>query len=154
MDSFGRRLGVLDIRLTATKAGDVTSTVAVIGATGTAGSRVTVRLRCRDVEVVEISRAHGVDLVTGQGLLQALEGVDVVIDASNPMPADDQSDITDTLAAAAHNLVGACASHEIQRLVMLTIAGIQDPVFDGFPYYVAKREAQEIVLNSRVRRRS
>ncbi|BBZ49040.1 NmrA family protein [Mycobacterium heidelbergense] len=43
------------------------STVGVIGATGTAGSRVVARLRARDVAVVEISRAHGVDLVSGQG---------------------------------------------------------------------------------------
>lgn len=63
-------------------------------ATGTAGSRVTARLKGRDVAVVEISRTHGVDLITGQGLSEALEGVDVVIDVSNPMPADDHSDIT------------------------------------------------------------
>lgn len=126
------------------------TTVAVIGATGTAGSRVVPRLKARDVAVVEVCRAHGVDLVSGRGLYEALEGVDVVIDVSNPMPADGRSDITRTVATATRNLVGACAAREVRRLVVLTIAGIEDPVFDGFPYFEAKRAAKEIVLDSTV----
>jgi uncharacterized protein YbjT (DUF2867 family) len=127
-----------------------TTIVAVIGATGTAGSRVIARLKGRGVAVVEVARAHGVDLISGRGLAEALEGVDVVIDVSNPMPADDHSDITDTLATASHNLVNACASQGVQRLVVLTIAGIEDPTLDGSPYHVAKRAAKEIVLNGPV----
>jgi uncharacterized protein YbjT (DUF2867 family) len=126
------------------------STIAVIGATGTAGSRVVSRLKARDVAVVEVSRAHGVDLVSGRGLYEALDGVDVVIDVSNPMPADGRSDIVATVTTATRNLVGACAAREVRRLVVLTIAGIEDPVFDGFPYYEAKRAAKDIVLDSSV----
>ncbi|GAB4599084.1 SDR family oxidoreductase [Mycobacterium avium] len=123
------------------------TTIAVIGATGTAGSRVVARLRPRDVAVVEISRAQGVDVFDAPGLTRALEGVDVVIDVSNPVPPDGRSDIRQTLATAARNIMGACATQEVQRLVVLTIAGIEDPVFDGFPYYQAKREAKEILLD-------
>jgi uncharacterized protein YbjT (DUF2867 family) len=126
------------------------NTIAVIGATGTAGSRVVARLKARGVAVVEISRAHGVDLISGQGLSRALEGADVVIDVSNPVPADRWSDISQTLAEATRNIVGACAAHDIQRLVLSTIAGIDDPIFDGFPYYEAKRVAKEMVLESPV----
>ena len=126
------------------------STIAVIGATGTAGSRVVARLQARGVAVVEISRAHGVDLISGQGLLRALEGADVVIDVSNPVPADRWSDIGQSLIRATRNVVGACAAHEIRRLVVSTIACIEDPAFDGFPYYEAKRIAREIVLESPV----
>jgi hypothetical protein len=96
--------------------------------------------------VVEVTRAHGIDLISGHGLSAALAGVDVVIDASDPLPSDD-SDLVATLAAAYHNLVGACACNEVHRLVALTIAGIEDPVFDEFPYYVAKRVAKDIVLD-------
>jgi uncharacterized protein YbjT (DUF2867 family) len=99
---------------------------------------------------VQISRAHGVDLISGRGLFEGLAGVDVVIDVSDPMPADGRSSIVQTVATATRNLVGACAAREIQRLVYLTIAGIEDPVFDGFPYYEAKRAAKEIVLDSTV----
>jgi nucleoside-diphosphate-sugar epimerase len=107
-------------------------------------------LKCRDVAVVEISRAHDVDLVTGNGLSEALEGVDVVIDVSNPMPVDNDADIVDTVTIAYRNLVGACASQGIQRLVVSTIASIEDPLFDRFPYYIAKRVAEEIVLEGLV----
>ena len=133
--------------------GLATTTVAVIGATGTAGSRVVSRLRERAVEVIQIARAVGVDVMTGEGLSEALRGVDVVIDVSNPKPDDayfDSTDIFDTLTEAARNVVGACTAQGIQRLVLLTIAGIERSVFDGDAYYEAKRAAKDIVLNSQV----
>ena len=74
-----------------------------------------------------------------------------MIDVSNPVPAHRWSDSGQTLITATRNVVGACAAHDIQRLVVLTIAGIQDPTFDGFPYYEAKRVAKEMVLESPVR---
>jgi uncharacterized protein YbjT (DUF2867 family) len=100
--------------------------------------------------VVEAARVYGVDLISGRGLAEALEGVDVVIDVSNPMPSDGSSDIADILATASHNLVGACASQGVQRLVVLTIAGIEEPSLDGLPYYAGKRAAKEIMLGGPV----
>lgn len=129
---------------------ETTTTIAVIGATGTGGSRVVARLRARGAAAVEISRAHGVDLLTGQGLSRALEGVDVVIDVSNPRPADPWSSFVDRVATAARNLVGACSAHDIRRLVVSTIAGVEDPVFDGLPYCEAKRAAKKIFLDGPV----
>ncbi len=54
------------------------------------------------------------------------------------------------LAAASRNIVGACATQEVQRLVASTIAGIEDPGFDGFAYYEAKRQAKDILLDGPV----
>ena len=76
------------------------TTIAVIGATGTVGSRVVSRLKDRAVGVVQIALTYGVDVITGNGLSEALQGVDVVIDVSNPMPTDDYSEISDTLTTA------------------------------------------------------
>jgi uncharacterized protein YbjT (DUF2867 family) len=128
----------------------VTTTIAVIGATGTAGSRVVARLRARDVAVVEISREHGIDLFNGAELSRALQGVDVAIDVSNPVPPDGPSDIAHTLTTASHNIVGACVTQDVHRLVVSTIAGIEDRVFDGFAYYEAKRQAKDILLDGPV----
>jgi uncharacterized protein YbjT (DUF2867 family) len=125
------------------------NTIAVIGATGTAGSLVTAKLKSQDVAVVEISRSHGVDLISGQGLSEALQGVDVAIDASNVLP-DHSGDIVAAHSAAAQNLIGACLAGDVRRLVLLTIAGIDKPEFDDFPYYLAKRHQREIVLHSGV----
>ena len=84
------------------------TTIAVIGATGTAGSRVVARLRSRDVAVVEVSREHGIDLFSGADLCEALRGVDVAIDVSDAVPPR-PSDISQTLITATRNILGACA---------------------------------------------
>jgi uncharacterized protein YbjT (DUF2867 family) len=125
------------------------NTIAVIGATGTAGSLVTRKLKSQDNTIIEISRSHGVDLVSGQGLPEALQGIDVAIDVSNVLP-DDSDDIVAAHSQAARNLVAACVAGEVRRLVLLTIAAIDMPEFDDFPYYVAKRRQREIVLHSGV----
>lgn len=124
--------------------------IAVIGATGTAGSRVVSALTARAVEVVEVSRAHGVDVVAGDGLSEALEGVDVVIDASNPIPSEPSADVREALTAAASHVVEACRAQGVKHLVLLSIAGIEDPLFDAFDYYLAKRDQERVVAAASV----
>lgn len=97
-----------------------------------------------------MARADGVDVSTGEGLSQALHGVDVAIDVSNPVPADDGCDLTETLTTATRNVVGACASQGVKRLVVLTIAGIEHPAFNGLAYYKAKRAAEDVLMNGPV----
>ncbi|GAA4542610.1 SDR family oxidoreductase [Mycobacterium paraffinicum] len=126
------------------------TTIAVIGATGTAGSRVVARLKARDVAVIEVSRARGVDLLDGESLYRALNGVDVAIDVSNPVADDGHPDVAHTLATASRNVMGVCAARGVQRLVVSTMAGIDDPVFDGLGYFEAKRAAKEILLDGPV----
>lgn len=125
--------------------------IAVIGATGTAGSRTAAKLRQKGFDLVEVSRSAGVDLVTGTGLRQALEGVDVAIDASNPIPKDGGLGLHEALTAATGNVVDACVEQRVARLVFLSIIGIEDPVFDGFPYYVAKRAQEALIAGSPLR---
>ena len=59
--------------------------IAVIGASGTIGSKIAAELEKRGHEVVPISRSHGVDVSSLADLSAALTGVDVVIDAINNM---------------------------------------------------------------------
>lgn len=106
------------------------------------------RLKAKDISVVEVSRSQGVDLVSGEGLAAALAGVDVVIDASNAFPTDESMDWGEALAMATRHVVDACATQRVTHLVFLSIAGVENPVFDNFPYYVAKRKQEEIVKNS------
>lgn len=122
----------------------------MIGATGITGSRVVARLKARDVAVVEISRTHGVDVLDGEGLYLALEGVDIAIDVSNPLPTDGRSAIAEALITASRNVAGACAARQVHRLVVSTMAGIEDPALDGVPYFEGKRAAKEILLDGPV----
>ena len=60
--------------------------IAIAGGTGTLGGHVATELRSRGHEVRVLSRSapeYRVDLVTGAGLGTALEGCDVLVDASN-----------------------------------------------------------------------
>lgn len=78
--------------------------IAVAGGTGQAGAQAVAVARERGHEVVVLSRATGVDLVTGVGAAEALAGVDVVIDASGVQGKDDPTvfheAVTRTLADA------------------------------------------------------
>src|SRR5918999_2122557 len=61
--------------------------IAVPGATGRVGRQVVDILESRGYDVVPISRSQGVDVITGEGLDQALTRVETIIDvATGPSP--------------------------------------------------------------------
>jgi uncharacterized protein YbjT (DUF2867 family) len=61
--------------------------IAVAGATGRVGRHVVEVLKAGGHVVVAMSRSSGVDVVTGDGLAEALAGVECVIDvATGPSP--------------------------------------------------------------------
>ncbi|EFC82639.1 SDR family oxidoreductase [Parafrankia sp. EUN1f] len=80
--------------------------IAVIGGTGLIGSRVVRILTAGGHEAKPLSRSTGVDLATGQGLPEALEGTDVAVNLTNSPTFDDASPAffrrtMDTMLAAA-----------------------------------------------------
>jgi uncharacterized protein YbjT (DUF2867 family) len=122
--------------------------IAVIGATGTVGSHVASKLEGQGIEVVKVSRSNGVDLINADGLREALANVDVAIDTSNPFPPDNSIDLQDALTRSARNVVDACSSEGVGHLVFLSVTAVENPVFDEFPYYAAKRAQEQIVTES------
>ena len=77
--------------------------IAVAGATGRAGRQVVDILASRGYDVVPISRSQGVDVITGEGLDQALTGVDTIIDVATG-PSPDQQAATEFFTTATRNL--------------------------------------------------
>jgi uncharacterized protein YbjT (DUF2867 family) len=96
--------------------------IAVAGATGRVGRHVVDVLKARGDEVVAMSRSGGVDVVTGDGLAEALSGVECVIDVATGA-SPDQKAATEFFTTAARNLheAGACAG--LQRMVVVSIIG-------------------------------
>ena len=86
-----------------------------------------------------LSRATGVDLHTGEGLAEALNGAQVVIDTSNAFPADPAASLVDTFSDVTKTLEKACQHAGVQHLVHLSICNIDHPALDDFDYYLAKR---------------
>ena len=97
--------------------------IAVAGATGRVGRHVDDVLQARGHDVVGMSRSSGVDVITGKGLAEALTGVECVIDvASGPSP--DQQAATEFFTTAARSLQEAGRRAGVQRMVVVSIIGI------------------------------
>jgi uncharacterized protein YbjT (DUF2867 family) len=117
--------------------------IAVVGATGRVGSQAVEVLEARGHEVVRISRANGVDVVTGKGLAEALTGVECVIDAASG-PSPEQQAATDFFVAAARNLQAAGSRAGVRRMVVVSIIGI-DRFRAG---YMAAKVAHERAMSA------
>lgn len=96
--------------------------VAVAGATGRVGRHVVEVLDEGGHEVVPISRSVGVDVITGEGLVAALQGVDAVIDAATG-PSPEQQAATEFFTTAARNLQDAGERAGVRRIVVVSIIG-------------------------------
>jgi uncharacterized protein YbjT (DUF2867 family) len=94
--------------------------IAVAGATGRVGRHVADVLAERGHEVVPMSRATGVDVVTGAGLDEALAGVQVIVDAATT-PSPDEESATAFFTASARNLQEAGARAGVERIVLISI---------------------------------
>ncbi|SEF16640.1 SDR family oxidoreductase [Streptomyces sp. Ag109_O5-10] len=116
--------------------------IAVAGATGNIGSRTVAVLEQAAHDVVRISRSHGIDLISGDGLDTALIGVDAVVDATSHETAD-RDEAVAFFGAATSNLLAAEERAGVRHHVLLSIVGV-DRV-DGNAHYAGKREQERLV---------
>jgi uncharacterized protein YbjT (DUF2867 family) len=96
--------------------------IAVAGATGRVGRHVVDILEAGGHEVVPMSRATGVDLITGDGLAEALAGVECIVDTSTG-PSPEQEAATEFFTSATRNLHEAGSPAGVGRLVVVSIIG-------------------------------
>jgi uncharacterized protein YbjT (DUF2867 family) len=108
--------------------------LAIAGGTGLIGRHVVDAAQAEGHEVVVLSRSVGVDVVSGDGLADALAGVQTIVDVTNSA-AQDERPATDFFVAAAGNLQRVGAHAGVDHLVTLSIVGIDELPFG---YYAAK----------------
>src|SRR5438876_8144629 len=96
--------------------------IAVAGATGRVGRHVVDVLEAEGHDVVAMSRSSGVDLISGDGLAEALAGVDCVIDVATG-PSPDQKAATKFFTTAARSLHAAGERAGVRRMVVVSIIG-------------------------------
>jgi uncharacterized protein YbjT (DUF2867 family) len=116
--------------------------IAVAGATGRVGRHVVDVLTEAGHEAVPMSRATGVDVITGEGLAAALSGVACVIDVATG-PSPQEAPATEFFTTAAANLHAAGARAGVGRMVVVSIIGI-DHLRGG--YSVAKLAHERAAL--------
>jgi uncharacterized protein YbjT (DUF2867 family) len=117
--------------------------IAVAGATGRVGRQTVEVLEAAGHDVVPMSRSTGVDVVTGEGLSEALAGVDCVVDAAS-WPSPEQGPATEFFIAAARNLQEVGERAGVQRIVVVSIIGA-DRFATG---YIASKIPHERAMQS------
>ena len=126
----------------------MTPVVAVVGGTGTLGALVvrellthgaTVRVLSRNATGVPAGGEHRrVDLTSGEGLAQALAGVDTVVDAANSTKAAE-----DVLVTGTRRLLEAEAAAGVTHHVAISIIGIDQVPMSYYRAKLAQEEAIE-----------
>jgi uncharacterized protein YbjT (DUF2867 family) len=119
--------------------------ITVVGASGLIGTKVVEVLKGQGHDVVASSRSSGVDVLTGEGLADALAGADALVDVTNS-PSFEPDAVMDFFTRSATNLVAAARSTGVGHYVALSIVGV-----DGLPdsgYFRAKVAQEKIITES------
>lgn len=108
--------------------------IVVIGGTGLIGSRLVERLVDQGHEALPASPRTGVDTLTGEGLSQALQGAEVVVDVTNPRSLG-AAPAMEFFRTSTSNLLTAEGAAHVRHHVVLSVVGterlVQSSYFQG-----------------------
>jgi uncharacterized protein YbjT (DUF2867 family) len=119
--------------------------ITVVGASGLIGTKVVGLLEGEGREVVAASRSSGVDVLTGDGLADALAGTNVLVDLLNS-PSFEDDPVMEFFTTSTTNLVAGAKAAGVTHYVALSIVGV-----DGLPesgYLRAKVVQEKIITES------
>jgi len=116
--------------------------IAVIGASGLIGSKLVEVLSADGHDVVAASRNSGVDVLTGEGVADALNGANALVDVVNS-PDFSDGPVMDFFTTSTTNLTAAAKKAGVGHYVALSIVGS-----DGLPDsgYMRAKVAQEKII--------
>lgn len=120
--------------------------IVVLGATGTIGSHVSGELEALGHDVVRATRSTGVDAYTGDGVSEALNGADVVVDCLNVETISAKRAV-DYFTQTAQIVSNEAEHAGVKRIVCVSIAGADDPSVNRFFGYYKGKAAQERVYH-------
>lgn len=116
----------------------------VIGGSGLIGSKVVAHLREKGHDVVAASPASGVNTITGEGLVDALSGAEVVVDVANAPVFEDQA-VMDFFQTAGRNLMAAEKAAGVKHHLALSVVGAERLRESG---YMRAKLAQEALISA------
>ena len=118
--------------------------VAVIGGTGLVGRHLVDELQRRAQAVVVASPTNSVDAFSGEGLREAIDDADVVVDVSNPRRTEPR-DALDYFTTATTRLLEMEHDVGVRHHVALSIVGADSAEEDS---YFAAKGAQERLIEA------
>jgi uncharacterized protein YbjT (DUF2867 family) len=116
--------------------------IVVIGGSGLIGSKLVKKLREDGHDPLAASPDSGVDSLTGEGLAEALEGAQVVVDVSNA-PAWEDAAVLDFFRTSSRNVLAAEAAAGVGHHVAVSVVGADRLPDSG--YLRAKVAQEELV---------
>src|SRR5438067_6241958 len=122
-----------------------TMKITVIGGSGRIGSRLVQKLRDRGHEVVAASPSSGVNTLTGEGLVQALAGAEVVVDVANSPFFEEQAAV-EFFETSGRNIFAAEKAAGVKHHVALSVVGTERPL--GIGYFRAKLAQEKLIKKS------
>ena len=117
--------------------------VVVIGGSGLIGSKLVTKLAEHGHEAVAASPNTGVNTLTGEGLAEAMEGTDVVVDVSNS-PSFEADAVLSFFENSTKNLLEAEGQAGVGHHVALSVVGTERLTESG---YFRGKIAQENLIN-------
>jgi uncharacterized protein YbjT (DUF2867 family) len=118
--------------------------IVVIGGTGLIGSKLVQSLRERGHDVIAAAPSTGVNSITREGLAQAMDGAEVVVDVANAPSWEDQA-VLDFFETSSRNLLAAEAAAGVRHHVALSIVGSERLPENG---YFRAKVAQENLIKA------
>jgi uncharacterized protein YbjT (DUF2867 family) len=113
--------------------------IVVIGGTGLIGSKLVEKLREDGHEPLAASPDTGVNTLTGEGLAEALERAEVVVDVANA-PVWDDAAVLDFFQTTSRNVLAADVAAGVKHHVALSVVGADRLPESG---YLRAKLAQE-----------
>lgn len=117
--------------------------ILVIGGTGLIGRKLVKVLNERGHEAIAASPATNVNTITGEGLDDALVGVDTVVDVANSPSFEDEAVLT-FFQTSTRNLLAAETRAGVRHHVALSVVGTQRLAESG---YFRAKIAQEALID-------
>ncbi|MNM56859.1 NmrA-like family protein [compost metagenome] len=118
--------------------------ILVIGGTGLIGSKLVNGLRQRGHQAVPAAPSTGVNSITREGLAEAMNGADVVVDVANAPSWEDQA-VLEFFETSTRNLLAAEKAAGVKHHVALSIVGSERLPENG---YFRAKVAQEALIKS------
>ena len=121
--------------------------IVVIGGTGLIGSKLVKNLRERGHDVLAASPNTGVNSITREGLAQAMDGAQIVVDVANAPVWEDQA-VLDFFETSTRNLLAAEAAASVRHHIALSIVGSERLPDSG--YFRAKVAQENLIKASSI----
>ncbi|AFL50193.1 uncharacterized protein YbjT (DUF2867 family) [Sinorhizobium fredii] len=118
--------------------------IVVIGGTGLIGSKLVKNLRERGHDVLAAAPNTGVNTITREGLAEAMDGTEIVVDVANAPVWEDKA-VLEFFETSGRNLLAAEAAAGVRHHVALSIVGSERLPENG---YFRAKVAQENLIKA------